>query len=40
MQYYEVPVDVIEDTDALREWAAVAVSVGRKSKQRKAKRSA
>ena len=39
MQYYEVPVDVIEETDLLREWAATAVSVGRKSKQRKAKRS-
>jgi DNA transformation protein len=39
MQYYEVPVDVIEDTDLLREWATTAVSVGRKSKQRKAKRA-
>lgn len=39
MQYYEVPVDVIEDNDALREWASAAVAVGRKSKQRKAKRA-
>lgn len=39
MQYYEVPVEVIEETDLLREWAATAVSVGRKSKQHKAKRS-
>lgn len=40
MQYYEVPADVIEDTDALREWATTAVAVGRRSKQRKGKRSA
>ncbi len=38
MQYYEVPADVIEDTDALREWAGAAVTVGRRAKQRKAKR--
>lgn len=39
MQYYEVPADVIEDTDALREWAGAAVTVGRRAKQRKAKRA-
>ncbi len=38
MQYYEVPADVIEDTDALRQWAGSAISVGRRSKQRKTKR--
>lgn len=38
MQYYEVPADVIEDTDALRAWASAAVTVGRRAKQRKAKR--
>lgn len=38
MQYYEVPADVIEDTDALREWTSGAVTVGRRAKQRKAKR--
>lgn len=39
MQYYEVPADVIEDTDALRDWANAAVTVGRRAKQRKAKRA-
>lgn len=39
MQYYEVPVDVIEDADLLRQWAGIAVQVGRKAKQRKAKRA-
>jgi DNA transformation protein len=38
MQYFEVPADVIEDTDALRQWASAAISVGRRSRQRKAKR--
>jgi DNA transformation protein len=39
MQYFEVPADVIEDTEALREWASAAVTVGRRAKQRKAKRA-
>jgi TfoX/Sxy family transcriptional regulator of competence genes len=38
MQYFEVPADVIEDTDALRLWASAAVTVARRAKQRKAKR--
>jgi DNA transformation protein len=39
MQYYEVPADVIEETDALRHWASAAVTVGRRAKHRKAKRA-
>lgn len=40
MQYYEVPADVIEDTDALREWGEAAVDVGRRAKVRRVKRPA
>jgi DNA transformation protein and related proteins len=36
MQYYEVPADLLEDADALREWAAKAIAV---AEERKAKRS-
>ncbi len=39
MQYYEVPPDVIEDHDALREWGSRAVQVGRRARTRKAKKS-
>jgi DNA transformation protein len=40
MQYYEVPADVIEDTDALEAWGAEAVAVGRRAKARRVKRTA
>lgn len=35
MQYYEVPADVIEDRETLREWANEAVAVARRARQRK-----
>ncbi len=28
MPYYEVPADVLEDVDALQEWARIAIDVG------------
>jgi DNA transformation protein len=39
MQYYEVPADVIEDLDALRQWADKALAVARRAKVRKAKKA-
>ena len=38
MQYYEVPADVLEDVEALAPWAAAAVEVARRARQRKRKR--
>ncbi len=35
MQYYEVPIEVLEDEDALQRWAAKAIAVARRAKQRK-----
>ncbi len=35
MQYYEVPIEVLEDVDALQRWAAKAIAVARRAKQRK-----
>ena len=35
MQYYEVPADVLEDTEALAPWAARAVEVARRARTRK-----
>jgi DNA transformation protein and related proteins len=35
MQYYEVPGDMLEDVDTLREWAEKAVTVARQAKRRK-----
>ena len=35
MQYYEVPIEVLEDVDALQHWAAKAIAVARRAKQRK-----
>jgi DNA transformation protein and related proteins len=32
MQYYEVPADLLEDADALREWAEKAIDVARRKK--------
>lgn len=38
MQYYEVPPDIIEDTEGLRTWAEDAVDVGRRAKARRGKK--
>lgn len=35
MAYHEVPADVLEDLDALAEWAAQAVAVARRAKGRR-----
>jgi DNA transformation protein len=35
MQYYEVPVEVLEDAEALAPWAAEAVEVARRARARK-----
>ena len=35
MQYYEVPIAVLEDVDALRDWAAKAVEVAQCARKRK-----
>ena len=37
MQYYEVSAELIEDHEALREWATRAVDVARRAKSRKKK---
>ncbi len=33
MQYYEVPIDVLEDADALQHWAAKAIEVARSARR-------
>jgi DNA transformation protein len=38
MNYYEVPTDVLEDLDELKQWIDKAVSVARRSPVRKPKR--
>ena len=38
MNYYEVPVDVVEDADALAVWAARSVEITRRKPRRKKKR--
>ncbi len=35
MQYYEVPIEVLEDEDALRRWAEKAIAVAQRAKKRK-----
>jgi len=35
MQYYQVPVDVLEDSDALQAWAQKAIGVARAAKAKK-----
>ncbi len=35
MQYYEVPIEVLEDVDLLRRWAEKAIAVAHRAKQRK-----
>ncbi len=37
MQYYEVSAELVEDVDALRDWATRAVEVARRAKSRKKK---
>ncbi|MEE9542798.1 MAG: TfoX/Sxy family protein [Thermodesulfobacteriota bacterium] len=37
MQYYEVPIDVLEDNAALEEWALKALEVARTAKTKKKK---
>ena len=39
MQYYEVPADVLEQTDELREWVAKAIDVARRARRLKDARS-
>lgn len=38
MQYYEVPADVLEDRERLREWAIGAAEVSRRAMKRKSSR--
>jgi DNA transformation protein len=38
MQYYEVPIDVLEDPDLLRIWVEKAVEVARAARRRKRRR--
>ena len=35
MQYYEVPIEVLEDVDVLQRWAEKAIAVSRGARQRK-----
>ncbi len=39
MQYYEVPIDVLEDVDALRTWAGKALAVAQSAPKKKVKKS-
>jgi DNA transformation protein and related proteins len=38
MQYYSVPAELLEDAEALKEWAEKAVEVARRAKRRPARR--
>jgi DNA transformation protein len=33
MGYYEVPISIVEDADALRSWVAAAITVARRAKR-------
>ncbi len=35
MQYYEVPIEVLEDGEALQHWTEKAIEVARRARQRK-----
>ena len=35
MHYYEVPIEVLEDVDALQHWAENAIAVAQRARQRK-----
>ena len=39
MQYYQVPAELIEDTEALRPWVAAAIEAARRKPARLRKRS-
>ncbi|HEU5260010.1 MAG TPA: TfoX/Sxy family protein [Gemmatimonadales bacterium] len=38
MQYYEVPADLLEDTDALRPWAEKAIAVAGRKRVKRSRR--
>ena len=38
MQYYELPAELLEEPEALREWVEKAVAVARRAKRRKARK--
>lgn len=40
MQYYEVPADILEQTDELRDWAAKAIDVAQRARRSKDERPA
>jgi DNA transformation protein and related proteins len=40
MAYYELPADVLEDPEALAQWAGQSVEVGRRARQRRTRRIA
>jgi DNA transformation protein len=35
MKYYEVPVEILEDVDALKQWSAGAIAVAQRAKRRR-----
>lgn len=35
MQYYEVPIEVLEDGEALQQWSQKAIAVAQRARQRK-----
>ena len=39
MQYYQVPDDLLEDPESLRQWAEKAIMVARRAKVRRSRRS-
>ena len=39
MQYYELPVDILEDAEALRPWVADAIAVAERARRKPRKRS-
>jgi DNA transformation protein len=39
MQYYQVPDDLLEDPESLRQWAEKAITVARRAKVRRSRRS-
>jgi TfoX/Sxy family transcriptional regulator of competence genes len=39
MQYYELPAELLEDTEELRSWVEKAVAVARSAKRKKTRRN-
>ncbi len=37
MPYYEVPADIIEDTDRFQEWAGISIAIGHATARKKRK---